>query len=548
MAEDLSDRCRNCGRCGFCQARMVRLPSEITESNNLVVTENQEIRQLEKLARTLIEQKIRPEILREDVMSDLVQWLNGMLVGPAIPLNKRKNFIEDILKSEEFVADTEIFVESLPGCYGGLIDRNRSDPSKNSIYPDPDSKLRVREEILRNKCIAMVNHFARSKNVTDEIQKKKAVDQFYAFYHETITVKNPPSYNSYSGIASCMNQKFLKQSEDIVMYALGLKAELPEELRCHIKSAPPPVHTLVVFAIVMGLCVWTLPPLQSIDEYATVETFTSTIFKEGPFALPPIALGIIRLSFALICAVTTNAKINLGNTFKIVKLPGSKLKGGVIQMRGWRTQGFYTSWAWNLLGSSFFLGGVIPLLVVNGKEDVLIDNPWILRAALVSFEVAAPSALFTSFIVTYALWPKAYADHGASGTVGFKGWVGLMQHNANTAMVLLEVCLMGGLPILLSHASFAPIFAGCYQMFLWGMTNVWQRDHGPVFPYFFMDTTLGTRTTIFMMVLLSVIGFFFVLFAMLDKLIVTIEQSGHGSLPNVCLVLVMAYMLMKFKD
>ena len=102
-------------------------------------------------------------------------------------------------------------------------------------------------------------------------------------------------------------------------------------------------------------------------------------------------------------------------------------------MNGWRTQGFYTSWAWNLLGTSFFLGGIIPLLVSNERGDILHDNPWIMRAALISFEIAAPSALLTSFIVTYALWPQAYKEHGASGTHGFKGSVGLMQHNANTA-------------------------------------------------------------------------------------------------------------------
>lgn len=217
-------------------------------------------------------------------------------------------------------------------------------------------------------------------------------------------------------------------------------------------------------------------------------------------------------------------------------------------MKGWRTQGFYTSWAWNLLGLSFFLGGMIPMLVVCGKEDILYKNPWILRTALISFEIAAPSALLTSFIVTYALWPQAYKDHGASGTRGFKGWIGLLQHNGNSAMVLLEVTLMGGLPVMLSHAAFAPLFAGLYQAFLWSMVNRWAPKHGPVFPYFFMDTTLGARTTFFMIILLSVIGFFFALFALLDMCMVMIEQSDHGAIPNICCVIFMSYMLMKFKD
>jgi hypothetical protein len=90
-----------------------------------------------------------------------------------------------------------------------------------------------------------------------------------------------------------------------------------------------------------------------------------------------------------------------------------------VDMLGWRTQGFYTSWAWNLLGIAFFLGGLIPLLIVRrhdsgmmmitGKEvEKIWIIPWLPRLALVTFEIAAPSAFLTSFIVTYGLWPQAY--------------------------------------------------------------------------------------------------------------------------------------------
>ncbi|KAL7543897.1 hypothetical protein ACHAXR_013420 [Thalassiosira sp. AJA248-18] len=550
-----SPRCGNCGKCGFCSPRMIRLPDELqlnsSKNNDDRAERAQEVKEnvnLEKLARTLIEREIRPEILREDVITDLSKWLRDMLVGPALPFNKEKNFVEDILKSTDFVADAEIFVETLPGCYKGMIERNRADEKKKNVYPDVDSPLRVREDVLRNRCIAMVNQFANMKNITDETLKKKAADDFCSFYREVISERLPPSYNSYSGMMSCMgDMKFLKQTEDIVMYGLGLSKELPEEL-VTLKNAPPPFHTVVVFIIAMSLCCWSLPSLQSIDEHAIIDTFTASIFKEGPFFLPPIALGVIRLLFASICIVVAMAKIYLGAEFKLVRLPGSKLRGGLVQMRGWKTQAFYTSWAWNLLGLSFFLGGLIPMLVVNGREDVLHDNPWILRVALISFEIAAPSAFLTSFVVTYALWPQAYKEHGPSGTKGFKKLTAILQHNANAAMVLLEVCLMGGLPIILSHAGFAPIFGGLYQIFLWCMANVWSPKHGPVFPYFFMDTTLGAKTTLFMVVLLTVIGFFYTLFALLDMGIVFIEQSDHGAAPSVCCVMLLSYLLMKFKD
>lgn len=480
-------------------------------------------------------------------MSDLSKWLRGMLVGPALPLNKETNFVEDVLKSTEMVADAEIYVETLPGCYEGLIERNRNDESKRNVYPDPDARLRVREDVLRNKCAAMVNHFADKKSVTDPGLKGRATDDFYDFYLEAITVRHPPSYNSYTGMMAMMNPAFLKRTEDIVMYGLGLTSEMPEE-RATLKSAPPPFHTVVVYVLAMSLCVWALPSMESIDEHATIETFTTSVFGGGPLSFPPIVLGVVRLFFAFTCMVTTVAKIRKGCEFKVVRLPGSKLRGGHVQMHAWKTQGFYTSWAWNLLGLSFLLGGTVPLLAAAGREDVLQHHPWILRAALISFEVAAPSAFLTSFIVAYALWPQAYRSHGPEGTAGFKGWINLLQHDGNSAMVLAEVCLMGGLPVRLGHAAFAPLFAGAYQAFLWFMLHRWSPGHGPVVPYFFMDTTLGARTTVFMVVLLAVIGLFFALFAVLDMGMAMIEHGDHGVVPNIFCVVIMSYLLMKFKD
>ena len=345
-----------------------------------------------------------------------------------------------------------------------------------------------------------------------------------------------------------MDSAFLKHSEDIVMYGLGLRQQPPEDDLTTLRDAYPPFHTLLTFTITMAVCLYCLPSLHSIDEHATIKAFTTSIFKSGPFFLSPISLGSIRLSFAFICIMVTVAKIKKGCEFKIVRLPGSKLRGGIVAMRGWKTQGFYTSWAWNLLGLSFLLGGMIPILVASERGDILHNNPWMLRAALMSFEIAAPSAFLTSFIVTYALWPQAYKTHGASGTVGFKGWINLLQHDGNSAMVLLEITFMGGLPVVLSHAAFAPLFAGVYQIFLWIMVNRWSPKQGPVFPYFFMDTTLGARTTMFMLVLLATIGCFFALFAFLDMGITLIEHGDHGVVPNICCVLCISYLLMKFKD
>jgi len=170
------------------------------------------------------------------------------------------------------------------------------------------------------------------------------------------------------------------------------------------------------------------------------------------------------------------------------------------------------------------------------------------RLALVTFEIAAPSAFLTSFIVTYGLWPQGYKQHGPSGTVGFKGPINLIQHNGNIAMVLFEVLLMSGLPVMLGHIVFAILFGLLYIAFIWCMIHRWSPKKGPVFPYFFLDTTLGIRTTLFMIALMTVMGTFFVLFALLDKCIAMIEERDYGVVPNLCCIALVSFILMKFKD
>ena len=38
-------------------------------------------------------------------------------------------------------------------------------------------------------------------------------------------------------------------------------------------------------------------------------------------------------------------------------------------------------------------------------------------------------------------------------------------------MVMIEVALLGGIPVNFKHAALAPTFAGCYQLFLWFMSS-----------------------------------------------------------------------------
>lgn len=441
--------------------RMICLPDDDRIDPRLVADQRlAEDEILQSLAKEIINQKIRPSsnytTTNDDVaiLAKLVIWLRAMLLGPALPLNKRTNFVGDILRSTELIADIEIYYETL---YSSIIERNRADITKRSVYhPNPNSKLRVREDIVRNKCIAMVTHFANLRNVNDVESRECAVEYFYDYYIHSLTSGTyPATYNSYTGMmAMMMNTQFLNDSEDIVLYGLGITSIPPKALVTCI-YAPPPYHTILVYVLTLCVCIYNLPTLNSIDEYATIATF----IHGGPLGLSPLLLLIVRLSFATISIVVTIYKIQNGRAFKIVRLSGSKLPGGTVDMLGWRTQGFYTSWAWNLLGFAFFLGGLIPLLIVcHHNSDMIMGttaeeiqqiriNPWLLRSALITFEIAAPSAFLTSFIVTYGLWPQGYKQHGPSGTVGFKGPINLIQHNGKSIPPECICCLLNQLAL-----------------------------------------------------------------------------------------------------
>ncbi len=104
---------------------------------------------LPKLAKELMYRKIRPAAYREDAPPRLAAWLRSELLGPALPLNKEENFAEDVLGSPELVADAKIFLETLlrGTSNSGLVERKK--------------------RALRNKCVAMVAHFADQRDVRD---------------------------------------------------------------------------------------------------------------------------------------------------------------------------------------------------------------------------------------------------------------------------------------------------------------------------------------------------------------------------------------------
>ena len=233
--------------------RMICLPDDDRIDPRLVRDQRAaEDEILHALAEEILVRKIRPSSKHDtttanDVaISKLITWLRAMLLGPASPLNKRTNFVGDILRSTELMADVEIYYETLStdvvvdggGDVASIIERNRADITKRSVYPDPHSILRVREDVVRNKCTAMVTHFANLRNdvelVHDAAAIERGVEYFYDYYIHSLTSGTAyptATYNTYTGMAAMtMDAKFLNDSEDIVSYGLGITSVPPRAL------------------------------------------------------------------------------------------------------------------------------------------------------------------------------------------------------------------------------------------------------------------------------------------------------------------------------
>lgn len=220
--------------------------------------------------------------------------------------------------------------------------------------------------------------------------------------------------------------------------------------------------------------------------------------------------------------------------------PSSKLKKDVmIPMKGFRTQLAFTSWSWNLLGLSFTLSSTITCMAAND-----MDVPsWLLRAALLTFETAAPCALLVSVVVRYAIWPQI--KNSGLDTAPIKTIQMLLWHNANILMALTEVSLLGGLPVRLAHFSVAPFFGIAYILFTFYMIPRWTPEEGPQSIYFFLDTTLGFMTSAVIGVLVVVFMAFYALFGAFDQVL---SHFQGGLLLHALSAVLVASVVCQFRD
>lgn len=226
------------------------------------------------------------------------------------------------------------------------------------------------------------------------------------------------------------------------------------------------------------------PSLDSIDDVATVDTFTTCLY------LNLWTVAFIRLSFAAIIWSDCIYAVLLGAWEQDTDYdPSSKLKSITIPFRGYFRQevskrsaakalltlSSFTMMAWTMLGIAFSLCGLIPILH-------LLQLPipqWLLRLALLTFECSAPCTLLVSAVVKYAIWPMALQEGSGNSTI-LQHPLTLVEHNANSFMALVEIGLLGGLPVRYQDFSVAPLFGISYVLFTWYMMDKWaDTKEGP---------------------------------------------------------------------
>jgi hypothetical protein len=303
----------------------------------------------------------------------------------------------------------------------------------------------------------------------------------------------------------------------------------------------PPWHTQAFIGALLALSAKNLPSPESLHKTATFDTLTNRVF---PDFLSLQTVGAIRLLIAASIwgLLFWMAFISDGWMLHTVYKPETKLIRSSIKVTGIRTLFPFTSWSWILLGFSFSFNGMIAIQVDRGAEDDF--QPWMLRAALVLFEIAAPFALLVSSVVRYAIWPAVLAAGQPHELGCFRNQ---MMHNVNAVYALTEMSLLGGIPMTFSHISI-PCFIGCcYVLFAWSSAYFLGKDGtapGPQYQYFFLDTTLGKVTTISLAVLLTILMASFAMFVGIEAFV---SWLGGSVITNTMCVVLISSLVCKVK-
>lgn len=340
-------------------------------------------------------------------------------------------------------------------------------------------------------------------------------------------------------------------------------------------NADPPMEAKILVAFVMATCSLALVrSASSVDADGEVDPLYAVTVPLFEDMMSKLTLGWIRAFIALGIFATTYWRIFQikGASLVVPYLKQSKLKKMPIQMDGMKSQAMFTLWCWNLLGLSFALNSAITILSCIPSENhtavhEMFLHPTTARIAIYLFEIVAPCSMLVSFVVRYALWPAA-KKNGTSHSL--KGPIQLITHNVNIFSSLLEVGMLGRVPIQLKDMTIAPIYGCIYVYFTWFMIYRWippmplnhkkkgqfngyansedsvEKERNAQFVYFFFDTTLGKRIHCSVLLgLIAVLSVFYWLFSVVDDLMLYL---GGAPLINFSVVMTLFSLVSRFRD
>ena len=317
-------------------------------------------------------------------------------------------------------------------------------------------------------------------------------------------------------------------------------------------SVYPYWHTILFIATTSAFCIQNLPTLESLDDIANADTFTTVVFPEY---LTALHVGTLRLAFGSLMLGDSLYQFWYGVWDQITEYaPESVLHPVKIPFRGFHSSGsvfrgslnlsYFTFWAWVLEGFVFILLGAIPILIHTFNTSL---SPWILRTALVGWEIAAPASMLVTTVVKFVLWPMAQKLEDKTNLGLLNNTMSLIEHNFNFIACILEVTLLGGLPIRYTDLPFTNLFGILYVLFSYAVKDLWvDRCHGSQFLYPFFDPSLGWWHTASLLGLLLFLSLFHVVFCWLDHVLT--ETLGGSLLYHGTAVVTLTLLVCKFRD
>ena len=201
-------------------------------------------------------------------------------------------------------------------------------------------------------------------------------------------------------------------SKDPVVKVAEAAAASVDAIKTPLTSAPPQWHTLATVGAMISIFSYLLPSWDDIDQVAKVETFTGVVFPE---LLDVYTIACVRLVVALSIWSLSFWMVFIFEGWDQFTsyLPSSKLISIPNRLSGYKTMLPFTSLSWNLLGLSFSLNAYIGFRGAAGQPV----NIWILRAAVILWDIAAPFTLLVAAVVRYAIWPAVLRKTGLTAAL-----------------------------------------------------------------------------------------------------------------------------------